>query len=198
MPVLALLLAPEYLDVLDFCRTFVDFILIAQYCSYDNTTLGYLDQALMRINVYKKVFWANQCSNSNIERRFNFPKYHVMLQYSDHICKFSTTDSYDMAHFKINHKTMLKVFYGKTNKHDTFQKQLLWHNKRRIKALAMEDILASFDTRRRMDFTEDIINKDSIKAINTRSTWNSLELSLLGTLDQTDEGRGTKTTSLNS
>ena len=57
MPVLAPLFKDsKQSDVLDFCRALVNFILIAQYCSHDNTTLEYLDQALMKINVYKKAF----------------------------------------------------------------------------------------------------------------------------------------------
>ena len=57
MSVLALLFKDsKQSDVLDFCQALVDFILIAQYCSHDNTTLEYLDQALMRINVYKEAF----------------------------------------------------------------------------------------------------------------------------------------------
>ena len=54
IPVLAPLLPSSCAHVLDFCRALVDFVLIAQYHSHDKTTLEYLSQALMKINVYKK------------------------------------------------------------------------------------------------------------------------------------------------
>ena len=111
MPVLAPLFKDcKQSDVLDFCRALVDFILIAQYCSHNDTTLGYLDQALMRINVYKKTFQSCRTSKRNPQRQFDFPKFHVMLHYSDHVWKFGTTDGYNTAHYKANHKFMLKVF----------------------------------------------------------------------------------------
>ncbi|MCJ1466076.1 hypothetical protein MMC07_004695 [Pseudocyphellaria aurata] len=189
MPVLASLLAPKFPHVLDFCQAFVDFILIAQYCSHDDTTLSYLDQALMRINVYKEGFQDIRRTDGNVEKRFDFPKFHVMSHYSDHVRKFDTTDGYDMAHFEANHKFMLKAFYKRTNKRETFQEQLLWHNKRRIKALAMKDILMAFlHTQRRKNLT-DLLNKDSIQATNTQPTRDPLELSLYGTIEQTDKRR---------
>ncbi|MCJ1470389.1 hypothetical protein MMC07_009034 [Pseudocyphellaria aurata] len=190
MPMLAPLLAPKFPHVLDFCRVLVDFILIAQYRSHDNTTLSYLDQALMRINVYKESLRDIRRTDGNVKGRFDFPKFHVMLHYSDHVRKFGTTDGYDTAHFEANHKFMLKAFYEKTNKRETFQEQLLWHNKQRIKVLAMKDILmASLHTEQRKDLT-DLLNEDSIQATNTQPTWDPLELSLYGTIEQTDKRQG--------
>ena len=54
MPVLALLLALKHANMLDFCWAFIDFILITQYYSPDNATLKYLDQMLIKINMYKE------------------------------------------------------------------------------------------------------------------------------------------------
>ena len=85
MPVLAPLLAPNHANVLDFCRALVDFILMAQYRSHDDATLKYLDQALMRINVYKKTLRDWQRSGNNLEGRFDFPKFHVMSHYPNHV-----------------------------------------------------------------------------------------------------------------
>ncbi|MCJ1470749.1 hypothetical protein MMC07_009396 [Pseudocyphellaria aurata] len=110
-----------------------------------------------------------------------------MSHYSDHVRKFGTTDGYDTAHFEANHKFMLKVFYKRTNKREILQEQLLWHNKRRIKTLAMKDILmASLHTERRKDLT-DLLNEDSIQAINTQPTRDPLKLSFYGTIEQTDK-----------
>ena len=78
MPVLAPLLAPKHPHMLDFYWAFVNFILIAQYCSHDATTLGYLDQALERINVYKEALRSYWATLTNVEGRFNFPKFHTM------------------------------------------------------------------------------------------------------------------------
>lgn len=90
-----------------------------------------------------------------------------MLHYLDHIWKFRITDNYDTADYKANHKFMLEEFYKKTNKHETFQKQLLWHNKQCIKTLAMKNILVSLYTKQCIKSTEVLINKNSIEATNT-------------------------------
>ena len=162
--------------MLDFCRALVDFILMAQYCSHDNVTLKYLDQALMRINVYKKALWNWRRSEKNPERRFDFCKFHGMLHYSDHVNNFGTMNGYNTAHFKANHKFVLKLFYNRINKRENFLKQLVWHNQQRIKTLAMKETVTSFH--RSKDFTDNLI-----EATVTKPTKNYLELKLFGIMD---------------
>ena len=184
MPVLAPLSRDfKQSDVLDFCWALVDFILIAQYCSHDDTALGYLDQALMRINVYKEAFQSCWRSKENLRGQFDFPKFHVMSHYFDHVWKFGTTDGYNMAHYKANHKFMLKVFYDKTNKRENFQEQLLWHNWRQIKTLAMKEIMTSI-------FGSKQITKKDIEATITKPIDELLDLRLFGSMEQTNWGRG--------
>ena len=106
-----------------------------------------------------------------------------MLHYSNHVWKFGTTDGYNTAHYKANHKFMLKVFYDRTNKRENFQEQLLWHNRRRIKILAMKEIVASIHGSKQ-------ITKKDIEATITKLTDELLDLRLFGPMERTNWGRG--------
>ena len=197
MLVLALLLLSSCAHVLDFCWALVDFILIAQYHSYNETTLEYLSQVLMRINVYKQAIQLYCHVDNNVERQFDFPKFHAITYYADNICAMGITNGFDLVHFEKYHIVILKVFYNRTNKHEFFQEQLLWHNKRRIKVLVMRNILVSLYTRDRLNSIEDSIDEVSIEATNTRPTWNHLDLNFYGKIDQSDERQCTWISKLN-
>jgi hypothetical protein len=135
------LLIKKWSNVLKFFRVLFDFILMTQYRFHDDNILFYLDHALYRINAFKHEFRDLRSQNKNIEEdHFNFLKFHVMSHYSEFIRKYETIDEYDTFHDEIKHKYMLKKYYEKINKRDTFQEQLFWHNKRRVNVLTLKNI----------------------------------------------------------
>ena len=79
---------------------------------------------------------------------------------------------------------MLKLFYNKTNKHENFLEQLVWHNQQQIKTLAMKEIVASLYESK--NFTNNLI-----EVTVTKSTRDYLELKLFGIMDQINNERGT-------
>ncbi len=159
---------------MNFVRVFVDFILIAQYCSYDEQTLRYLNQTLFRVNFFKSVFReTRQFAQENENEHFNFLKFHVMSHYSDFIRKYDTIDDYDISHDEIKHKYMIKQYYDRINKRKTFQKQLIQHNKRRMKILVMKNIMRY--EKKCQSFVVDVV----IKFTNIKTIRDSFELSFL-------------------
>ena len=76
-------------------KVILDFIYLAQYPSHDNTTLGYMEDAL-------KIFYKNR--NAFIEtgarEDFNIPKFHALLHYVEAIKDFGTTDNYNTEMFE--------------------------------------------------------------------------------------------------
>ena len=104
---------------------------------------------------------------------FNFLKFHVMSHYVDFIRRYETANEYDTSHDKTRHKYMIKTSYEKTNKWENFQKQLLWHNDRRLNVLIMKNILLHIRIRRQN------MSKSRTKFINTRAIRDSLNLNSL-------------------
>ncbi len=136
--------------------------------------MRYLNQTFFRVNFFKSVFReTRQFAQENENEHFNFFKFHVMSHYSDFIRKYDTTDDYDILHDEIRHKYMIKQFYDKINKREIFQKQLIHHNKRRMKILVMKNIMRY--EKKCQFFVVDAI----IKFTNIRIIRDSLELSLL-------------------
>ncbi len=164
----------KWFHAVNFVRVLVDFILIAQYRSHDEQILRYLNQAFFRVNFFKSVFReTRQFVQENENEHFNFFKFHVMSHYSDFIRKYDTTDDYDISHDEIKHKYMIKQYYDRTNKRETFQKQLIQHNRRRMKVLIMKNIM------RYEKKCQSFVVDEVIKFTNIKTTRDFLELSLL-------------------
>ncbi len=157
---------------MNFIKALVDFVLLAQYRSHDDSTLQYLEHALHRMNAFKSVFRSHRSLNKKTnEEHFNFLKFHIMTHYAEFIRKFGVADEYDISHDEARHKYMIKEYYFRTNKQDGFQEQLIHHNSRRLNVLVMEDIIRH-EKKRHMRF------EDNVTAINTRSIRDSLNLKL--------------------
>ncbi|EGN93522.1 hypothetical protein SERLA73DRAFT_37980, partial [Serpula lacrymans var. lacrymans S7.3] len=77
----------------------LDFIQIAQYSSHENTTLGYLSDALDTFHKYKNIL-----VQLNIREHLSIPKFHSLLHYHQFITWFGTTNNYnaDMKRFHID------------------------------------------------------------------------------------------------
>ena len=150
----------------------------------------------MKINVCKEAIWPNCHTDNNVERWFDFSKSYAIMHYTDNIHAMGIIDGFNLIYFEKYHIVMLKAFYDRTNKYKFFQKQLLWHNKWHIKALAIRDILALLHIHDHLNSMEDPIDEDSIEATNTWPTWDHFDLSLYGRIDQLDEGQCTWTSKL--
>jgi hypothetical protein len=165
------LLIKKWSHVIDFTKVLMNFILIAQYRSHDESTLKYLNHVFSRINFFKKVFRQSRSIEQNIEEdHFNFLKFHVISHYSNFIRKFEASNEYDTFHDEARHKYMIKEFYHRTNKRETFQAQLIEHNNRRLSILTTKNI-KRHATKKSRD--------KKIKSQHTRVSRDSLNLRLI-------------------
>lgn len=71
---------------------------------------------------------------------FNFPKFHVLSHWVDHIRAYGSPVGYNSSAEEAMHKEV-KAQYGRTNKRDNYQEQMLWHCTRKLKLVSMSDIL---------------------------------------------------------
>ncbi|KAH6121243.1 hypothetical protein HBI64_166600 [Parastagonospora nodorum] len=99
--VVSLLFVSKAPFALHFIRAVCDLVTLAQYKSYDEDTLAYIQGALERMNVFKEEFRVYQRTLGE-EKNFNYPKA------LDGICTG--------ANSKAHHITMVKQFYSMTNK----------------------------------------------------------------------------------
>ena len=134
VPVVAPLLKDN--GKMHFIRAVVDFVLQAIYKSHDDTTLRYMNDALRRMDLLKWSFQKEQGRTA-----FNYPKFHVLTHWTDHIRKFGAADGFDTAHFEAAHIYLIKKHYQLTNKRLNFEQQILGLNIRRVKMLAMSELL---------------------------------------------------------
>ena len=83
IPILTPLLIVKELVVIYCAQVFVDFILIAQYKTYNNETLYYIEQVLYRIDKMKVVFKALHLLNKSTNKgHFNFLKFYIITHYT--------------------------------------------------------------------------------------------------------------------
>ena len=118
-----------------FARAAMDFVMLAFYRSHDDETLRYMSHALWRMDRLKGVF-------ASLRTDFNFPKWHSITHFIDMIKEFGTADGTDTGQFESGgHKVLVKQFYGRTNKQESYLNQISQHNIRYTNFTAMEDIL---------------------------------------------------------
>jgi hypothetical protein len=95
----------KWFHAMNFIRVLIDFILIAQYKSHDDSTLNYLDHVLFRFNAYKKIFRHSRFKEHEIEKNhFNFSNFHAITHYVDFIndTKSRTNTTFFMTRLDIN------------------------------------------------------------------------------------------------
>ncbi|KAH4938895.1 hypothetical protein HBH74_071250 [Parastagonospora nodorum] len=88
---------------LHFIRAVYNLVILAQYKSYDENTLAYIQGALERINIFKEEFQVYQRTLRE-EKNFNYPK--------------ALNSIYTRANSKAHHITIVKQFYSIINKKD--------------------------------------------------------------------------------
>ncbi len=135
-------------------------MILAQYHSYDEETLQYLEHTLFWLNKLKNVFchlWS-ECSDTDVDH-FNILKLHAMTYYASQIQRYNSTDNFNTKHSEIAHKYLIKIFFNCINKWEMFQRQLLHHNTQHLNLLTMKDILLYRDTK------QSKINKHALTAM---------------------------------
>jgi len=109
----------------------LDFIYIAQYTAHDNTTFGYLRDALQRFRQHRQYFL-----DCKIRKHFSIPKFHSLLHYIESIELFGTTDNYNTEMFERLHIDFAKHGWRATNQRDEFPQMIRW--------LSRQEKVASF------------------------------------------------------
>jgi len=103
---------------------------------HDDESLRYMNNAIYRINVLKKVFKQFQH-----DENFNYFKFHVIFYYMNFIQRYEDADDFDTFYMKIAHKFLIKDYYDLINKRKNFQMQILHHNTWWVNMLTMKDII---------------------------------------------------------
>ncbi|KAH4853621.1 hypothetical protein HBH75_101620 [Parastagonospora nodorum] len=118
--VVSLLFISKAPFALHFICVVCDLVTLAQYKSYDEDTLAYIQGALERMNIFKEEFQVYQRTLGE-EKNFNYPKA------LDSICTRANSE----AHYI----TIVKQFYSMTNKKE-YILQICLHNSQRTALLA--------------------------------------------------------------
>ncbi len=147
--------------------------MLAQYTSHDEDTLKYMQHALFWWNKLKKVFQHLRSLDTDTQQRhFNILKFHAMIHYANFIRRYDVVDNVNTKYKKICHRHLIKKFFDRTNKRDTFLNQLIHHNTRHLNLLAMKNVLLYEKTK----FIQ--IKKNVMSAMITTLCW-AIDLSKL-------------------
>ncbi len=176
LSIIASLLTHESSAVMHCTQAMIDFIMLAQYISYDEDTLRYMQHALFRWNKLKKVFqYLRSFDTDTQQRHFNILKFHAMTHYANFIHWYDVVNNVNTKYEKICHRHLIKKFFDHINKRDTFLNQLIHHNTRHLNLLAMKNVLLYEKTK----FVQ--IKKNVMSAMITTLCW-AIDLSKLSIL----------------
>ncbi|EGO25961.1 hypothetical protein SERLADRAFT_437687 [Serpula lacrymans var. lacrymans S7.9] len=93
----------------------------SQYPTHDNTTLGYLSDALDTFHKHKDIL-----VQLNIREHLNIPKFHSLLHYCQFIIWFGTTNNYNMEMFERFHIDFAKEGWRASNKRNEAPQMVTW------------------------------------------------------------------------
>ncbi|KAH9829113.1 uncharacterized protein C8Q71DRAFT_718714 [Rhodofomes roseus] len=96
-------------------RALLDFVYLAQLPAHTSTTLGQLDNALVRFHENKAVF-----EDLGIRSHFNFPKLHSLQHYVSGIQLFGTADGTNTSASEHLHISLAKEPWRKSNRKDEY------------------------------------------------------------------------------
>ncbi len=156
----------------------INFIVIARYTFHDMKFLKYFDHALYYIDKLKDVFkdlrskishrkTVNENNDDNVNLKkwhFNFFKFHVISHYKELIELYKSVKDFDIEHFKVIHKYLVKCFYQFMNKRENFEIQIMQHNTWLINMLIFEDMI------KHQKFRKILTMKDKLQ-INWSLSW---------------------------
>ncbi|EMD40221.1 hypothetical protein CERSUDRAFT_63676 [Gelatoporia subvermispora B] len=116
-------------------RSILDFIYLAQYPTHDDTTLGYLEQALDCFHQHKSVIM-----NLGVRDHLNIPKFHSLLHYVQSIRFYGATDNYNTEMFERLHIDFAKEGWRASNHRNERPQMVRWLS-RREKIVHLESYL---------------------------------------------------------
>ena len=120
--------------------------MLAQYVSYDNETLWYIEHALYRLEKTKIAFKYHWPIDLKLcQPTFNYPKFYLVTHFAQYIRDYGSAVNYDIAYSKAAHKYLLKVFYNRTNKKE-YDVQIWQYNIRYTNVIAIKDVIISKKT----------------------------------------------------
>ena len=80
-----------------------------------------MKHALLIIDMTKGVFHEQWVKDAQGDAHFNYPKFYVISHYLDFIWKWGVLDGFDSGSMtEVPYKYLLKFFYVRTNKDDTY------------------------------------------------------------------------------
>ena len=141
IPVITPLLLPKAPHALAYARALIDFITLVQYRTHNDYTLRYISQAIFRIDNTKEAFAKYRPKDCSDEAHWNYPKFHSISHYVTFIMNFGAPNGFDSENSEAAHKFLLKDFYDRTNKTNTFLQQIASWNTRETNRKAMDHIL---------------------------------------------------------
>lgn len=124
------------------CRSLLDFIYLAQYTTHDDTTLGYMDEALAIFHQHKSYF-----IDIGIRQDFNIPKFHSLNHYVESIRFLGTTDNYNTEMFERLHIDFAKEGWRASNHRDEFPQMIKWLS-RQEKMVAFQNYITWMDAQK--------------------------------------------------
>ena len=94
----------------------MDFITLARYKTHDDDILGYIEYALMRIEIWIKAF-----ARQRKYGYFNYLKMHVITYYVHQIKRYGSAVYIDTDYSKYAYIGKVKDLYKRTNKRRGFE-----------------------------------------------------------------------------
>ena len=129
--VLVPLIPKEHTGAMLYTRAVLDFIMLAQYASHDDNTIGYIEHTLYIMDQTKTAFSDfRPLHQATQERHFNILKLHALTYYPYYIRKIGSLTSIDVKYSEVIYKLLVKVFFNRINKRSNYQEQLLYYNTR--------------------------------------------------------------------
>ncbi|TAQ90574.1 hypothetical protein B7494_g1099 [Chlorociboria aeruginascens] len=102
--------------------------------------------ALYRIEQTREAFAAYRPIDKDNNAHWNTPKFHSLSHYPDFIRRYGAPNGFDTGHMEAPHKFLLKSFYERSNKNNTWTVQIASHNSRDTNRKAMNHHLLDFFT----------------------------------------------------
>ena len=157
VPVVALLLIKDDPALLQFVRTIIDFVHMAQYKLHNNQTLRYMQHAFCRINQTKGAFRDARQTDAMIRAgkagHFIFRKWYVICYYHDWIKLYGSVTGFITGIEETIYITWIKDFFKRTNIRKSHEKQIHDHSVKKFSLMvrANLDIFSSAETLTQVD-----------------------------------------------